>query len=62
MYQEDTPVKFVKRLLVGVVIAFVLFYVITRPEEAANAVQAVWSWILGAVTAVGSFFVELANG
>lgn len=62
MYQEDTPVKFVKRLLITVVILFVLFYVITRPQEAANAVQTVWNWILGALTAIGSFFVELVSG
>ena len=54
--------KLVKRLLIGLAIAFVLFYVITRPMEAADAVQAVGGWIMGAVTAVTNFFVALISG
>lgn len=54
--------KLVKRLLIGLGIAFVLFFIITRPEVAADAVQTVWDWIWGAVTAVGSFFIALASG
>lgn len=53
--------KLLKRLLIGLAIAFVLFYVITRPQEAANVVQTVFDWILGAINAVVNFFIELVS-
>ena len=31
--------KWVKRIAIGLVVVFALFYMITRPEDAANAVQ-----------------------
>ena len=43
--------KWVKRIAIGLVVVFALFYMITRPEDAANAVQG----------AVAAFFTSLAT-
>jgi hypothetical protein len=55
-------VKLVRRIIVGLVIAFAAFYLITRPEDAANAVQNAFGAVWGAGVAVTQFFVELAGG
>lgn len=54
--------KLVKRIVIGVVIAFAVFYLVTRPEDAANAVQAAVGAVWNAGAAVTQFFVSLANG
>lgn len=54
--------KIVKRLVIGLVIAFALFYLITRPQDAAAAVQGAIGAVWGAGAAVVEFFVSLANG
>jgi hypothetical protein len=55
-------VKLVKRVLIGLVIAFAVFYLVTRPEDAANAVQGAFGAIWGTGVAVTEFFVALAGG
>ena len=57
-----TRVKWVKRILVGLVVVFALFYMITRPEDAAGAVQGAVAAVWGGVEAVGRFFTSLAAG
>lgn len=52
--------KWVKRLLLALVVIFALFYLVTRPEDAANAVKASVGAVWGAVGAVGTFFSTLA--
>ena len=54
--------KLIKRIVVVLVIAFAAFYLITRPQDAANAVQGAVGAVWGAGVAVTNFFVELANG
>ncbi|GAA2992811.1 steroid 5-alpha reductase family enzyme [Microbacterium terrae] len=54
--------KIVKRIALALVIAFAVFYLVTRPEDAANAVQGAIGAVWGAGVAVTQFFVELANG
>lgn len=54
--------KWVKRILVGLVVVFALFYMITRPEDAAGAVQGAVAAVWGGVEAVGRFFTSLAAG
>lgn len=44
----------VKKLLVGLVVAFALFYLLTQPRHAANAVQ-------GAASAVGVAFTNITE-
>ncbi|BDZ54361.1 hypothetical protein [Agromyces marinus] len=53
--------KWVKRIALAVVIGFALFYTITRPEDAASAVQGAVAAVWGAVESVGTFFTSLAS-
>lgn len=54
--------KLVKRIVIGLVIAFAVFYLVTRPQDAANFVQGVFGAVWGAGVAVTEFFVTLASG
>lgn len=54
--------KLVKRIVLVLVIAFAAFYLITRPQDAANAVQGAIGAVWGAGVAVVDFFVALAQG
>jgi hypothetical protein len=54
-------VRIVKRILLGLVIAFALFYLITRPQDAANAVQGAVGAVWNAGAAVFQFFGELVR-
>ncbi|WP_194395608.1 hypothetical protein [Microbacterium atlanticum] len=54
--------KLVKRIVLVLVIAFAAFYLITRPQDAANAVQGAIGAVWGAGVAVTDFFVALAQG
>ena len=54
-------VKLVKRIVVVLVIAFAAFYLITRPQDAANAVQGAIGAVWGAGVAVVDFFMALAS-
>lgn len=47
----------IKRILLVLVVAFVLFYLFTRPEAAAEAVRT----FLGAFESIGRFFTSLAG-
>lgn len=47
-----------KKALVILVVAFALFYLVTRPDDAAAAVKT----FFGAFSSIGTFFTELANG
>jgi hypothetical protein len=53
--------RLVKKILVALVVLFAGFYLITRPEDAADAVRGVFVWVAGAVTAVFRFFTSLAS-
>lgn len=50
--------SWIKKALIVLVIAFALFYLFTRPEDAAAAVRGFFNGF----SAVGRFFTELANG
>lgn len=47
----------IKKILVLLVVAFALFYLFTRPEDAAAAVRGFFSGF----SAIGRFFQELAG-
>ena len=55
-------VKLIKRIVVVLVIAFAAFYLITRPLDAANAVQGAVGAVWGAGVAVVDFLTALAQG
>lgn len=50
-------VNWIKKILIVLVAAFVLFYIFTRPEAAAEAVRT----FFGAFEAIGRFFEELVS-
>lgn len=50
-------VGWIKRALLVLVAAFVVFYLFTRPEDAAQAVKTFFS----AFEAIGTFFTTLAS-
>ena len=54
--------KLVKRIALVLVVAFAVFYLVTRPQDAANAVQGAVGAVWGAGVAVTDFFVALASG
>ncbi len=49
--------KWIKTILLVLVVGFALFYLFTRPEAAAEAVKN----FFGAFEAVGRFFTQLAR-
>lgn len=49
--------KLLKNVLLALLIAFLLFYLVTRPEAAAGIVKSVF----GAFDSVGRFFTSLAS-
>lgn len=49
--------KWVKTILLVLVIGFALFYLFTRPEAAASAVKS----FFGAFDAIGRFFIALTQ-
>ena len=53
--------KWVKRILLALVVVFALFYLVTRPTDAANAVRAAVGAVWSAITAIGTFFTSLAG-
>jgi hypothetical protein len=55
-------VKLVKRIAFVLVIAFAVFYLVTRPQDAANAVQGAVGAVWGAGVAVTEFFGALIAG
>ena len=53
--------KWVKRIVIALVVIFAFFYMITRPEDAANAVEGAVGAVWTGVEAVGKFFTSLAT-
>jgi hypothetical protein len=54
-------VKLVKRILIAAVIVFAVFYVVTRPQDAAGAVEGAIGAVWNAAAAVGTFFTSLVT-
>ncbi|MDY0909932.1 hypothetical protein [Microbacterium sp. CFBP9034] len=54
--------KLVRRIAIALIVAFALFYLVTRPQDAADAVQGAVGAVWGAGTAVTQFFVSLSGG
>ena len=53
--------KWVKPLAIGIVVLFALFFMISRPEDAANAVQGAVDAVATAGAAMGRFFTSRAS-
>jgi hypothetical protein len=54
-------VKWLKPIVLVLVVVFALFYMISRPEDAANAVQGAMAAVFSGAEAVGRFFTSLAT-
>ena len=51
----------VKVVVVGLVAAFVLFYIMTSPDQAADIAHNVWNLAVDVAHGVGNFFNKLAS-
>lgn len=58
---ESSDMKWVKRIIVFLVVGFFLFYLIAQPEAAANAVQALFSALARVFRSIIIFFQSLAG-
>lgn len=54
---KETDVGWIKKILIVLVAAFVVFYLFTRPEAAAEAVKTFFA----AFESIGTFFTSLVN-
>ena len=54
--------KIVKRIAIVLIVGFALFYLVTRPQDAANAVQGAVGAVWGAGVAITNFFGALISG
>jgi hypothetical protein len=53
--------KWVKGIGIALVVIFALFYMITRPEAAASAVEGAFNAVISATQAMGQFFTSLVT-
>jgi len=58
--EEDVVVGVLKKALLWLLVAFLVYYVVTKPEASAGAVSGAISGIHGLFTAIGRFFSALA--
>lgn len=59
-YDEESTVKWIKRILLALVVIFALFYLFTRPNDAADAVRGAFGAVGKGVDSVMTFFTSLA--
>ena len=50
-----------KTAIIGLVAAFVLFYVVTSPDQAANIANGAWGVAVNVAHGIGRFFDKLAS-
>lgn len=50
-----------KLVLTWILVVFVLYAIVAKPDRAADVVQAVWNLLAGAVEGFGRFFAELTS-
>lgn len=49
------------KVAIGLVIAFLVFYIITSPDQAANIAGAGWQAVVGIAHGIGRFVNKLAT-
>jgi hypothetical protein len=54
-------VKWIKKILLALVVLFAVFYLVTRPEDAAAAVRGVAGAVARAFGSIVTFFTALAG-
>jgi len=50
-----------KSILMWIVVIFLIYAVVTNPDQAADVVRAIWDFIYGAFTGFAQFFDNLAS-
>lgn len=58
---EESGMKWIKRLVVALVVIFALFYLFTRPTDAADAVKSAFGAVGNGMSAVMTFFSSLTS-
>ena len=53
--------KWVRKILLVLVVTFAAFYLVTRPKDAAGAVRGVFDAIASAFASIVTFFTSLAG-
>lgn len=51
----------VKRILLWILLAFVVYAIVTSPTQAADIARSAWSIIVQGFVSIGSFFDALLN-
>jgi hypothetical protein len=59
--EEAEAMKVIRRTIIILLALFCVFYLVTRPTEAANVVGSIGDGIANVVNAVVTFFTALAN-
>jgi len=54
------PAK-VKLILTWILVIFLVYAIVTKPDRAADVVESVWSFLAGSVEGFGRFFEELTS-
>ncbi len=50
-----------KRVVAGLVVLFLVFYIMTQPDAAANLVQSTWQVAVKVAHGIGDFVTKLAS-
>jgi hypothetical protein len=58
---ESSDMRWVKRIIVFLVVAFFLFYLVAQPQEAANAIRGLFNALARVFQSVIVFFQSLAG-
>lgn len=53
--------RWIRKILLALVVLFAVFYLVTRPEDAAAAVRGVFDAVAKAFTSIVTFFTALAG-
>jgi hypothetical protein len=58
---ESSDMRWVKRLIIFLIVGFALFYLVSNPESAANAVRGIFNALARVFRSVIVFFQSLAG-
>lgn len=50
-----------KTILIWIVVIFLIFAIVNSPDRASAVVEAIWNFIVDAISAFGTFFSNLTS-
>jgi len=59
--EEPTMPARAKSILIWIVVIFLLYAVVTNPEQAADVVRSIWDFVYGAFSGFARFFDDLSS-